>query len=221
MQPELSIKDSHQLLMVRSPSPESTSASLMLYEKNTAGKWVEVGSRIPVKLGKRGLRWDSQQVAVYSLTDTKKEGDKASPAGVFPLLSTMSYERDIHSKMPHYLLTDNIKCVDDENSRFYNQIVDDRAKENDWSSSETMKRKDDLYKYVIVVGYNPQHHKGKGSCIFMHVWRNSDSPTAGCTAMPEADVKWLIEQLNPTQKPLLVQLTDQDYQKLHLRWMLP
>jgi len=51
-------------------------------------------------------------------------------------------------------------------------------------SHEDMLRPDDLYRYVLIIGYNtPKPVPGAGSCIFLHVWRGKDSSTAGCTAI--------------------------------------
>lgn len=215
------IPDSSQLITVISPSAESTSAILRMYEKDGHGQWSVIGKETPVKLGRGGLKWDDKQIPFFSTEDRKKEGDGASPAGFFPLLKVMSYENKFVSKMPQLILTEDIKCIDDDNSTSYNKIVDSRNTKNDWLSAETMRRKDNLYKYVIEVGYNQGPLKGKGSCIFLHIWRNSDTPTSGCTAMDEEDIKWLIQQLDPLKNPIIVQLTLQDYKKLKGRWMLP
>lgn len=215
------IPDSSQLITVISPSAESTSAILRMHEKDAHGQWSMIGKDIPVKLGRGGLKWDSEQLSFFSTEDRKKEGDAASPAGFFPLLKVMSYEDNLVSKMPQLLITEDIKCIDDDNSTSYNKIVDSRNTKNDWLSAEEMRRKDNLYKYVIEVGYNQRSLKGKGSCIFLHIWKNSETPTSGCTAMDEEDIKWLIKQLDPLKKPIIVQLTLQDYNKLKRRWMLP
>ena len=96
--------------------------------------------------------------------------------------------------MPQLLITEDIKCIDDDDSTFYNKSVDRLTTNHDWLSAETMRRKDNFYKYVIEVGYNQRSMKGNGSGIFLHIGRNSETTTSGCTAMNEQDIKWLIKQ---------------------------
>ena len=48
-------------------------------------------------------------------------------------------------KMPYIYLNSSVECVDDTNSKFYNQIVDRSTVAPDWNSSEQMLRVDDLW----------------------------------------------------------------------------
>jgi hypothetical protein len=87
--------------------------------------------------------------------------------------------------------------------------------------------KDDLYKLGLLVGYNPDAHrdpdtgKGAGSCIFLHIWRGPARPTVGCTAMPEESMQALIAWLDPGAKPLLVQGTRSELERLVKERRLP
>jgi L,D-peptidoglycan transpeptidase YkuD (ErfK/YbiS/YcfS/YnhG family) len=80
--------------------------------------------------------------------------------------------------------------VDDVNSAYYNRLTDvDTVKNKDWNSFEYMKRMDDQYEYGIWVQYNPKNYTpGRGSCIFLHVWENDNTPTVGCTAMSKGNM---------------------------------
>ena len=113
-------------------------------------------------------------------------------------------------------------CVDDSKSAFYNQIVKTDTVKKDWDSAETMRMKSDVYKYGIFVDYNtkPATPNG-GSCIFMHIWSGSTSPTAGCTAMKEADILKLIDFLDQKKNPILVQVPRSEYDQLKHRYKLP
>ena len=72
-----------------------------------------------------------------------------------------------------------------------------------------MLRKDDLYEWGVFVAHNsPEAESGKGSCIFLHVWRKNDSGTAGCTAMDKSRMRELIAWLKPDKQPLLVQMPE-------------
>ncbi len=82
--------------------------------------------------------------------------------------------------------------------------------------------KSDVYKYGIFVDYNVNPAiPGKGSCIFMHIWSKSTSPTAGCTAMTEANILKLIGFLDKSKNPVLVQVPQSEYPKLKKLYKLP
>jgi D-alanyl-D-alanine dipeptidase len=180
-------------------------------------------------IGKNGLAWGSGIVrvddqAAGTTGPTKKEGDGRAPAGIFRLSKAFGYASQARTqwKMPYLNLTSSVECVDDTASKFYNQVVDRSTVAPDWNSSEHMLRPDDLYRWGIVVDYNSSPAiAGSGSCIFMHIWRGPGQPTVGCTAMPQTDLEALLAWLDPKGKPLLVQLPEEQYQKLHESWHLP
>jgi D-alanyl-D-alanine dipeptidase len=93
----------------------------------------------------------------------------------------------------------------------------------DWNSWERMLRDDHLYSLGVVVDHNwaDQTQPGKGSCIFLHVWRGPDQPTVGCTAMDERNLRTLLGWLDPRQTPTLVQLPEEAYRSLRRAWQLP
>jgi L,D-peptidoglycan transpeptidase YkuD (ErfK/YbiS/YcfS/YnhG family) len=63
---------------------------------------------------------------------------------------------------------------------------------------------------------------GNGSCIFLHIWRGPGQGTAGCTAMPEQNLKEIIHWLNSkSSAALLVQLPRPEYDRLKPLWNLP
>jgi L,D-peptidoglycan transpeptidase YkuD (ErfK/YbiS/YcfS/YnhG family) len=85
-----------------------------------------------------------------------------------------------------------------------------------------MKRKDDLYKWLLVVGYNKKDpHPGSGSCIFIHIWRAPGKGTAGCTAMAEKDLVEILQWLKLEENPALVQLPLPVYKQYWKEWQLP
>jgi D-alanyl-D-alanine dipeptidase len=119
--------------------------------------------------------------------------------------------------------------VDDVNSTQYNRIVDRSSVTPDWSSSEHMRNTGESYRWGVVVDHNgiaatPSSSRtiqGGGSCIFLHIWQGVGHGTAGCTAMAPANIESLIAWLDPKRKPLLVQLTADDYARLMKPWSLP
>lgn len=77
---------------------------------------------------------------------------------------------------------------------------------NYWASVERMKRRDHLYELGLIVKHNTEPAvAGKGSAIFLHLWRSPGAPTLGCTAMDKQELIRLLTWLDPAKHPLLVQ----------------
>ena len=125
-------------------------------------------------------------------------------------------------RLPYAQLLSTTDCVDDTASAHYNTVVDRAAVPRvDWNSAEHM-RQVSQYKIGVIVGYNASPPiKGRGSCIFLHIWAGPDSHTAGCTAFDEAKLREVMLWLDPNKRPLLAQLTADEYKKLRADWRLP
>ncbi len=163
-------------------------AKMNFYEKEK-GEWRLVERGIDVKLGRNGV-------------GKLKEGDGKTPSGIYRLGDLYGY-REVDTRMPFFLSTEDTVCVDDTASRYYNRIVDRRYVIEDFKSFEHMKRKDDLYEIVVTVGYNPHNKAPLGSCIFLHI-SNGDKPTAGCVAMKKEALERIVKRLDPKKAPVLV-----------------
>jgi L,D-peptidoglycan transpeptidase YkuD (ErfK/YbiS/YcfS/YnhG family) len=155
----------------------------------------------------------------------KIEGDNKAPAGIFRLGTAFGYAPGRAArwvKLPYLPLTKQIEGVDDSHSRYYNRLTDrSKVARIDWRSSEKMLRGDDLYKWGVVVAHNPNAVPRAGSCIFLHVWKNSSTSTTGCTAMAESDLVKLLRWLDPEARPVLVQMPLLKYQALQASFALP
>lgn len=113
----------------------------------------------------------------------KKEGDGASPAGTFPLVSGF-YRADRMARpatrLPLYALSPSDAWVDDPADRNYNRRVALPYP----AHAESMWLDDPLYDLLVVIGYNTAPVvPGAGSAIFLHVARPDFAPTAGCIAV--------------------------------------
>lgn len=196
---------SEQIVFVLANNMDSTKAKLQRYEKIN-NKFVKISTPIDVNLGRNGLGWASSFIDKEKKNDIfKKEGDKKAPAGVFKLSSVFGYKKYVKTSMPYEQSTNNHICVDDTSSNFYNKIVKTDSK-NKFKSYENMLLKNDTYKYVIVVDYNPKRISKKGSCIFLHVSNPKRKETAGCTSMNEDSIKAIISWLDINKEPLLIQI---------------
>jgi len=67
----------------------------------------------------------------------------------------------------------------------------------------------------MVIEYNTENPvAGKGSAIFLHIWRDENSPTAGCTAVSEENIVKLMKWLDPSLSPLILQFSAEDIRNL-------
>jgi zinc D-Ala-D-Ala dipeptidase len=194
---------SKQLITVISSDWNTPSALLQRYERKDAhSAWTVMGEPIPATIGKNGM---APGVGLSSALEkaSKKEGDGRTPAGVFYLGPAFGFQSTADLKIEYITLDHNSVCIDDPNSAYYNRIINQSEVHfPDWQSSEKM-RAVPLYQWGMVVQYNPESVKKAGSCIFMHIWRNPNSGTAGCIAMEEIELTRLLQWLDKTKKPII------------------
>lgn len=205
----------------------STTATLALWHRTDATTWQRVGEPWTGVVGANGAAWGiglhGEGPPLGHTGPNKLEGDKKSPAGSFAIGAAWGYATAPPSgtKLPYTPSDDQIKCVDDPSSLHYATIVNQAGLQIDWHSAEDMRRRDPLYTWVVDIAHNPSRVPGEGSCIFLHVWKDAASPTVGCTAMPEPQLKALLTQLDPAQHPTFVLLPRKEYASLIAAWGLP
>ncbi|GLQ04961.1 L,D-transpeptidase family protein [Sneathiella chinensis] len=144
-----------------------------------------LGREFDCALGKAGVTAD------------KREGDHASPIGIYPLRSLYyradRMERPV-SALPTHVIGDQDGWCDDPAHSDYNRPVALPFS----ASHEVMKRDDDLYDLVVVLGHNDDPPvPGKGSCIFMHVAKEGYQGTEGCVALSKPDLLELLSLVTP------------------------
>ncbi|MCY4445176.1 MAG: L,D-transpeptidase family protein [Rhodobacteraceae bacterium] len=139
-------------------------------------------------------------VGLKGIKTKKQEGDKATPSGNFTL-GPIFYRPDrINPRgvnMPKVQIRRDSLWSDDGNDEFYNQLVHSFSP---WPfSHEKLFRPDPLYDMVIPVHYNSiAPIAGKGSAIFLHIWRGPRIPTEGCIAFCREDLLWLCRVITPS-----------------------
>jgi len=220
------IDRSEQLVVVTTPSWSSTTGSMQRFERaRPTSEWRAIDQPLPIVVGRTGIAWGVGFDEVSSEGPHKHEGDGKSPAGIFPLDTVFGFappDSTQAARLPYVQLMSTTDCVDDTTSSHYNTVIDRSSVPRvDWTSAEHM-RQVGQYEVGVIVGYNAMPPaKGRGSCIFLHIWAGPQSHTAGCTAFDEAKLRELIKWLDPKKRPLLVQLTAYDYRNLRTRWKLP
>ncbi len=154
----------------------------------TADGMLDLGDRkVRCALGPAGVKPAAQ----------KREGDGASPAGIWPIREVW-YRPDrgappasafrVHALAPHD------GWCDDPADPAYNRHVDLPYP----AGAESMWRDDELYDIVVVLGHNDDPPApGLGSAIFLHVAKPDYPPTQGCVALARADVEALLNIAEP------------------------
>jgi L,D-peptidoglycan transpeptidase YkuD (ErfK/YbiS/YcfS/YnhG family) len=131
------------------------------------------------------------------ISHRKREGDGASPAGSFRLMT--SYFRSdrlarIQSLAGSRPLQRDMGWCDDPRSGQYNRPVQAGAK----VSHERLWREDAIYDVLIPTTHNQRPRiRGIGSAIFLHLARPGYAATEGCVAINLADLRRMIPRLSP------------------------
>jgi L,D-peptidoglycan transpeptidase YkuD (ErfK/YbiS/YcfS/YnhG family) len=146
----------------------------------TAGTWA-----IPVAIGRGGIKAN------------KREGDGGTPRGQFRL-RRLWWRADKHPRPATSLPAKRIGADDGwcENpaDRHYNRPV----KVPQQSDADRLKRKDDLYDFIIEIDHNTQPRvAGRGSAVFIHAARPGFAPTAGCVALELNTLRRLLTRVGP------------------------
>ena len=179
-----------QVIVVHPVNTDSDQAQLSTWQKqNDTWHRLYVVSAV---IGRNGL----------AAVGEKKEGDGKTPSGVYPLGPSFGYASSIGTGLPYRQSGDLDFWVDDVRSIQYNQWVRGTPAAG---SFERMKRRDGLYRYGVVIGYNMNPIiPGAGSAIFMHVWRRYNSPTSGCVALNQRYLRKILRWLDQKYKPVII-----------------
>ena len=194
------LHSSQQIILVVSDDFASPKAQLECYEGSNS-----LCGTIDVNIGKNGLGWGIGEKQLHQKQNEplKYEGDKKAPIGVFKLTNIYGYSKTHNFNMPYLYTSKNLICVDDSNSPFYNQVIEANGDEK---SFENMKRSDHQYELGIMVAHNSEAIEKRGSCIFLHVKKEEDAPTAGCTSMNLEEIQKIASWLDKSKEPILIQI---------------
>ena len=167
-------------------------AELATYER-TAGHWRPL-DKMPACIGRNGM-------------GKTGEGDLKSPVGMFTLGRAFGIDPPPDGlRYPYRPVTGQDYWIDDSGSSLYNRWV--RFKNGywrDWRSAEALFREEICYRHAAVINYNAARQPGKGSAIFLHVWRGEDCPTHGCTAVSAPNLIRILQWLDFEKNPVILQ----------------
>lgn len=195
-------RSTKRLVLVTAASMGSVEGTVRLFRRDSADTpWVEAAPAKKAVLGRGGMGWgwDQQSLAAKGEPE-KKEGDGRTPAGIFTFERAFGFGKSGPGAGYLHLAGGKTYCVDDPGSPFYNRIVD-RTEAGQHTSGEDMGTIS-LYRFGLQISFPTSAAKRGGSCIFLHVWRSPTSPTSGCVALREADVKEVQEWA--TKEPTVI-----------------
>lgn len=183
--------DIRQALLVREATPGGPAAWLTVWEYTEKG-WQQPRDGFRAVIGRNGFAAPGQ----------KREGDGKSPSGSYALGMAFGYPAAVSTAMPYRQATADDYWVDDPSSPDYNRWVHGLPHAR---SYERLRRNDGLYKYGLVIEYNTNPVTPfLGSAIFVHIWQGPESSTAGCVAMPEEELLWVLAWLDPAKQPVIL-----------------
>ena len=219
------LSKSLQVVVVKTKDWNTFQGTAELFERPIAkSEWKAIGKDFPVVVGKNGLAWSDDARMKAESQPHKIEGDGRAPAGIFDLTFAFgSMAKPDYVKLPYTRLEEWTECVDDSKSSHYNKIVNRmQVGVFDWKSSEKMLEIGEQYDLGVFVAHNSKPSQaGKGSCIFLHIWKDNLTGTAGCTAMSRENIEKVLGWLAPNKNPVLIQLPEADYRRFQKLWKLP
>lgn len=151
----------------------------------------------PTGLARHGPRRLICAVGRGGFADDKREGDGAAPRGRFAI-EAVFYRPDRMARprtsLPVAPIRPGYGWSDDPNDPQYNQLIGLPAVR----SHERLWRRDRLYDLIAVLDINRRPAiPGRGSAIFLHVWRAPRRPTAGCIAFAAPDLRAILAAWRP------------------------
>ena len=150
------------------------------------------GYKLKCSIGKSGIH------------ASKKEGDLASPRGIFKL-GLLYYRKDriksLKCKIRKRIIKKNMGWCNDSKSKKYNQQIYFPFKYR----AEMLYRKDKIYDIFINIKYNYRPSvKKKGSAIFLHLTNINYKPTSGCIAIVKKDLLKILPLINKNTKVSII-----------------
>ncbi len=131
------------------------------------------------------------------VTQNKREGDGATPAGEFELRRVL-YRADRIAAPITALELNPIGPGDGWCDAPGHPDYNHQVRFPFHASAERLRRADPVYDIIVVLGYNDDPvMDGAGSAIFMHIAKPNFAPTAGCVALRREDLLHVLRQCGP------------------------
>jgi L,D-peptidoglycan transpeptidase YkuD (ErfK/YbiS/YcfS/YnhG family) len=183
-----------QVIVVDAPNAASTTATLFTFENDGSG-WYQVFAPMPALDGVNGWIPGPQ----------RREGDGATPEGMYAIGSTMyGTGPDPGTLFPYHQLACGDWWDEDPASAGYNtfQHVACGSEPYFAGDSEALWTEGNAYPSMAVIDFNTPSTGPIGSGIFLHA--DIGAPTQGCVSLPYGDLIQVLTWLNPARHPVVV-----------------
>ncbi|MBQ7528448.1 L,D-transpeptidase family protein [bacterium] len=176
-------KEARQLFIVAAYA-EST-AWISMHEKDEAGGWNMIMST-PGFIGRDGL-------------GKTKEGDHKTPVGVYSFNRAFGIADFFDCAIPYVKVdSDSYWSGDNREGRHYNELVSLKDYPDlDIKNSEHIIDYSLEYQHCLNISYNKDGIPGLGSAIFLHCLGPRKPFTGGCVAIPQDQMKRVLENVLP------------------------
>lgn len=202
--------NSRQAVLVTANSMKSTTATLATYER-TADGWRQIGPSTTAFLGRHGL------VPGH----LRRQSTGTTPTGTYALNSSFGRLPNPGAKLPYTQIDRNDAWT--YNPRVpstYNLFQDaDRSWRSYGGYVEHLWQLGPQYDYVVTTSFNEPSgqitrssagvrqtdkpsNTARGGGIFLHV--SKGEPTVGCVSIPRADMRRIMQWLDPSAHPVVV-----------------
>jgi L,D-peptidoglycan transpeptidase YkuD (ErfK/YbiS/YcfS/YnhG family) len=181
-----------RVITVVAPSTGSTTAVLSAWSKAPGGGWLRYGSAVTAHVGSQGL------------TTQPSESKSATPIGSFTLTQGFGALPNPGTALP-YFQTDAADWWISQSGPLYNthQHCSSDCSFTQGDPNEHLRYETPFYNYAVVIDYNRfPVTQGAGSAFFLHV--TDGNATAGCVAIPQANLVTLMRWLTPAAHPRIL-----------------
>jgi L,D-peptidoglycan transpeptidase YkuD (ErfK/YbiS/YcfS/YnhG family) len=177
----------------------STTATLQAWDRAPGGGWLKHGGPVMAHVGSQGLTTTPSEslsaTPIGSFTLTQAFGWKTNPGTGLAYFRTNSADWWISQAGPLY----NTHQHCSSGCRFDTTISENNVNEHLSAIG--------VYAEAVVIDYNTRNsatgvQQGKGSAFFLHV--TDGTATAGCVAIPEANLVSIMKWLTPAARPRIL-----------------
>ncbi|HSY16121.1 MAG TPA: L,D-transpeptidase family protein [Jatrophihabitantaceae bacterium] len=187
--------NSREVITVTAPSTASTTATLQAWTLAPGGGWLPRGGPIPAHVGSDGL------------SRSPSESRSATPIGSFTLTQAFGHDANPGTGLPYFQTTPADWWIS-QPGPLYNthQRCSGSCPFSQGDPNEHLYYETPYYNYAVVIDYNTRDsgpvRQGAGSAFFLHV--TDGSPTAGCVAVPSANLVAIMKWLAPSEHPRIL-----------------
>jgi L,D-peptidoglycan transpeptidase YkuD (ErfK/YbiS/YcfS/YnhG family) len=181
-----------RVITVVAAAASSTTATLQAWNKAPGGGWLKYGGAITAHVGSAGL------------TSHASESLSATPIGSFALSRSFGKLANPGTGLPYHQTSPADWWISQPGA-LYNtmQTCSGTCSFAQGNPNEHLYYETPYYNYAVVIEYNTAPVvQGAGSAFFLHV--TDGKATAGCVAIPQANLVSIMQWLTPAAAPRIL-----------------